>query len=40
LDKTQSNKALLKDLMEKVIIGGEYDKMNEFFDDEGVIFEE
>lgn len=37
LDKTEENKALLKELVEDAFIGGDYDKMSNFFDDDNYI---
>ncbi|HML05122.1 MAG TPA: nuclear transport factor 2 family protein [Methanobacterium sp.] len=36
-DKTETNKALLKELVEDVFIGGQNDKMSSFFDDDNYI---
>ena len=36
-DKTEENKALLKELVEDVFIGGKNDKMQDFFDDDKYI---
>ncbi len=37
LEKTEENKALLKELILDVFIGGKYDKMSSFFDDDNYI---
>jgi predicted SnoaL-like aldol condensation-catalyzing enzyme len=37
LDKTMENKALLKELVDDVFIGGKYDKMASLFDDDNYI---
>jgi predicted SnoaL-like aldol condensation-catalyzing enzyme len=37
LEKTEDNKTLLKELVDDVFIGGDYDKMPSFFDDDNYI---
>ncbi len=36
-EKTDTNKSLLRELVEDVFIGGDYDKMSDFFDDDNYI---